>query len=352
MDILSNMNENVYNHEDDSTTTDETSRLFGRNLILSVGIHQATPDYISAIIQHQNEYFTLVDYKYLPDLPPPLTSLDLKNETTLTLRDILLNITNLMSTPNQFNIFTQVDKGLTIKTDKKRDRVPQRGITLTYQQSSTNEATRIIDNLTPYLKSLVKEKDHFLLFPNTLPTELISFSPGQGNNRNKYSDHSSKQLKRLSRLRAAAQSTAIVPKDTFARPVPEVKAPPTLQKLRTLARTPAKDRVSTSTPTKKSYAEVIDESAPAHPTASTLPGLPPASPGHSLSTITESQSSQIQPTAIVPVTPNQSASMENALALFRQETEKEFTRHANDTMDTLKLFKTEIARANTAAAEF
>ena len=60
---------------------------------MSVGIHQATQDYISATIKHQNNYFTTVDYKYLPDRPPPLTTLDLINDTILTLRGIVLNIT-------------------------------------------------------------------------------------------------------------------------------------------------------------------------------------------------------------------------------------------------------------------
>ena len=117
MDILLALNDSIYESEDEnSTLINEVMRIFDRNIVMTVGAHQATPDYITTIIKHQNDYFTSLDYKHLPDLPPPHTPLDLVNGTTKTLRTIILNITNLMPTPNQYNVFTQVDSGMTIKS--------------------------------------------------------------------------------------------------------------------------------------------------------------------------------------------------------------------------------------------
>ena len=119
---------------------------------------------------------------------------------------------------------------MTIKSGKSRERVPQKGITLTYQQSSSEEATKAIENMKTYLSTLVKEKDHYLLFPNSIPSKLMVFSPGRGNLSPKYSHHSEKQLKRLQRLRSSAQSTAIVSKTSTTTPVnPPLKAPPSLK---------------------------------------------------------------------------------------------------------------------------
>ena len=73
---------------------------------MTVGAFQASKDYIATIIKHQNEYYTSLDYRYLADLPPPHTPLDLKNGTTATLRSIILNMTNQHPTPDQYNIFT------------------------------------------------------------------------------------------------------------------------------------------------------------------------------------------------------------------------------------------------------
>ena len=64
---------------------------------------------------------------------------------------------------------------MTIKSGKSRERVPQKGITLTYQQSSSEEATKAIENMKTYLSEVVKEKDHYLLFPNSIPSELMVF---------------------------------------------------------------------------------------------------------------------------------------------------------------------------------
>ena len=45
-------------------------------------------------------------------------------------------------------------------------------------------------------------------------------------------------------------------------------------------------------------------------------------------------------------------SVSNALALFRQETEKELSGQAQESVTTLQLFRAELTRANTCNAEF
>ena len=92
---------------------------------------------------------------------------------------MLLNITNTSSTPSSYNVFTQVDKGRTIKVGKKPGRNPTKGITFTFQQSSKEEALRVIDGLPKYLEEKVTKDNHYLLLPEdqAIPPELINFSP-------------------------------------------------------------------------------------------------------------------------------------------------------------------------------
>ena len=198
--------------------------------------------------------------------------------------------------------------------------------------------------MTVYLKDIVKDKDHYLLFPNSLPSELIVFSPGKNNIIPQYSNHSERQMKRLQRLRTSAQSTALVPKTMETNLAsPPIKAPPSLKELREMARSPANKRVSNQPKQHISYASAVDSAA-------TPLAIVPASPNHSISTITESQPSQGENNKLAFPNPPQIQS--NAMTLFRQETEKELARQAQETVDTLQLFRSELVRANKNNAEF
>ena len=178
-----------------------------------------------------------------------------------------------------------------------------------------------------------------------IPSELVVFSPGIGTLSPKYRHHSERQLRRLQKLRASAQSTAIAQKTSTTPPVnPSQKTPPSLKELRAITRPPADKRQPSQPAQKTSYAAVLDNSEAPVPAIS-------ASPNPSISTITESQSQS--DTNILPF--NRSKTLQAAssvMILFRQETEKELSRQAQETVTTLQLFRTELTRENNRNAEF
>ena len=154
----------------------------------------------------------------------------------------------------------------------------------------------------------------------------------------------------MNRLRSATQSNAIVqqhPHNAFGKTVIE-KAPPSLKQLRAIARktvTPVSSVASKSS--NQSYSAAVTAQASASSTTTT--SIIPPSPSQSLSTITTSQQSQ-QLVGLSQTT--ESVNSSSALALFRQETEKEFAEHEKTTLSSLQLFKNELIRANKSATQF
>lgn len=180
MEILEKItDQSLENADDDSPITSVATRIVERNLIMTVSPNTAPFDYITAVIKNQNKYFTSLEYKYVSTLSPPDTVLHLKDNSIHTFCTVLLNMTNTLPTPGQYNLFTQVDRGMTIKTQNRQGRPPIKGLTFTFQQSASEEALKAIENLSAHLKKIVKESSHHLLFPDALPTQLITSPPQQ-----------------------------------------------------------------------------------------------------------------------------------------------------------------------------
>ena len=270
MDILNSMNDDICDEDEDNELITESSRTLGRNIILTVAPHLATPEHLTKLIDYQNEYYVSLDYRYIAYLPPPDKVLEDRAGKSMTLRSILLDMTNKEPTPGTFNVFTQVDRGNTIKTGKKSGRLPSKGLTVTFKQCATEEALKAITSLPKYLEELVAPSHHHLLLPEdqAIPRELITFSSDKTSISPKFNKNADRQLKRMSKLKGSSQSRAIVPKSnafSFAPTTP--KSPPSITELRAIAhksstRSETDSGHSQSTQF-NSYAKAVTASTPA-----------------------------------------------------------------------------------------
>ena len=85
MEILNSLNDNIVDDDKDSELINESSRMLGRNIILTVAPHLATPAHLTKLIEYQNEYFVSLDYRYIAYLPTPDIVLEDRTGKAMTL---------------------------------------------------------------------------------------------------------------------------------------------------------------------------------------------------------------------------------------------------------------------------
>ena len=145
------------------------------------------------IIKYQTSYYTSVDSKYVSGLPDPKLKLTTKKGQQMSLRTFLLNIKTTTPEAGNYNIFTQINKGLTIKTSENQRFPPRSGITFTFQISNTDEAQKIISQLHTIFSNKIQNNYHYLLIPQLklLPATMITNTPPK----NSYASQFLKRMK-------------------------------------------------------------------------------------------------------------------------------------------------------------
>ena len=222
--FISDMNDEVFSKDDDDTPTSKL-RIANRNIMITVDGELSIAHKLD-LIKYQNEYFTNLDYKHNLKLPSPLTKIVKNDGTELTLREYLLDLSNSDKQAGDYQLFTQIDKGNTIKT--KGNSWTSRGITFTYHKSVKKEAESTILTLHTMFQRDIKPEYHAVLLPDffSVSSELKKSFPNRD---------STRQKRRMHRLKFSTHSRVL----TTSSPLStnnEKEPPLTIAQLRKKAR--------------------------------------------------------------------------------------------------------------------
>ena len=161
MGLIQKLNDKLITIEKQYSTTEvplEKLRITDRNISINVINPQDTEEQITEIIKYQNNYFTGVSSKYINHLPDLNTAIETVQGQKLNLRTYLLNIKNSNPESGEFHIFTQVDQGLTIRTNSPKKLTSKKGVILIFATSTNDKATNLINNISTRFREDIKKE--------------------------------------------------------------------------------------------------------------------------------------------------------------------------------------------------
>ena len=287
--FLNQLNQDVYENDDKGAPPSQL-RIADRNIMITIDRGLSVAHRLE-IIKHQNSYFTSIQYKHNVNLPSPLTRFTKKDGNEVSLREYLLDLSNKDPKAGNYQLFTQVDRGNTIKSGENC--WTSRGITFTYHQCVSQEAESTILSLHQIFKEDIKPEFLAELLPDyfSIPEEEKQLYK----NRN-----STKMFQQMERLCASSHSSVLT---TPTRPTIVPPAPLSITQIRNKARgiTTSRTKTSISTTTAPTYSSVT---ASLSPTTITFPNVItpqlPTSPT-TISTVTnQSRTPYPMSTQIVP----------------------------------------------------
>ena len=217
MKLIKDSNDVLLKYENEAQHTsvqEENLRLIDRNITINNINPQDSDQDLIEIIKYQTSYYTSVDSKYVNHLPDPATKIETIKGQRLTLRTFLLNAKPQDQNAGAYNLFTQVDKGLTIKTTERKKYPSRNGITFTFHQTNTTEVNKYISQLPSTFEREIKEEFHHLLIPKasqTLPPELFKDTTLRK------TTYAKQVIKRMQRLQTSSHTTSLT---TSTRPLP------------------------------------------------------------------------------------------------------------------------------------